>query len=400
MEIDPRRQERARQYARLRRRLFVAELGIGGLYLLAMLVGSGSERLKIAATALSPEIIVVVGLYFVVLDLGYAALLFPLSLFGGFVLPTYFGLSTQRFVSWLFDWAKGICIALVFGLVLIEILYYFLTTMPAYWWLAMSLIILLFTVVLSNLAPIVLVPLFYRLTPLKDRALAQSLVRMAERSRTSVRGVWVMNLSSKTTAANAALMGLGNTRRIVLGDTLLDRYDSDEIETIFAHELGHHVHADIPKMIAEQSIVTLVGLYVVDFAASWTAGKLGYSSLADVAMLPLLALVFAIFALFALPIANTFSRSLERQADEYALEFTGKAQAFKQAMIKLANQNLAELDPAGWVEFVFYDHPSVGKRIRLAEHFALVRQSGNALPGKHPGKLSGTDQSDVGGNGL
>ena len=176
-----------------------------------------------------------------------------------------------------------------------------------------------------------------------------------------------MNLSAKTTAANAALMGLGNTRRIVVGDTMLDRYDPDEIETILAHELGHHVHADIPKMIALQTVVTLVGLYVVSVAAAWAVQRVGYGSLADVGALPLLALVFGVFGAIAMPVSNTFSRWVETQADEYAVSLTRKAEAFKRAMIRLANQTLAEVDPAGWVEFILYDHPAISRRIRLAE---------------------------------
>ena len=116
--------------------------------------------------------------------------------------------------------------------------------------------------ILANLAPVLLLPLFYKLTPLPEGEVRAKTLALAAQARTRVRGVYSMNLSAKTTEANAAVMGLGNTRRIVIGDTLLDRYAPDEIEVVVAHELGHQVHRDIPKLIAVQSIMTLGGFYL------------------------------------------------------------------------------------------------------------------------------------------
>jgi STE24 endopeptidase len=174
-------------------------------------------------------------------------------------------------------------------------------------------------------------------------------------------------MSKRTKAANAALTGLGNTRRIVLGDTLINEFSTDEIETVLAHELGHHVHKDIPILIAFGTLMTVGGLYLASLALNRAVGYFGFSSPADIAGLPALGLVLGAFGLLAQPLENAVSRWRERMADEYALQSTGKTAAFATAFVRLANQNLGEVDPEKWVVFMFFDHPPLGERIKMAE---------------------------------
>lgn len=173
-------------------------------------------------------------------------------------------------------------------------------------------------------------------------------------------------LSEKTTTANAALMGLGNTRRIVLGDTLYQNYSPDEIETILAHELGHHVHHDIAWGLIVESALMVVGFYLADLFLKWSAAQFRYNGIADLAAFPLLTFAIGVFGLTTLPLGNAYSRWRESLADDYALQTTRNAPAFIGAMEKLANQNLAELEPEPWVEFLLYDHPPIGKRLKRA----------------------------------
>ena len=223
---------------------------------------------------------------------------------------------------------------------------------------------------MANLAPVLLLPLFYKFSPLPDGELKQRLVALADRAHTRIQGVFTMHMSSKTTAANAALMGLGNTRRIVLGDTMVDRYTPDEIEVVLAHELGHHVHRDIWKLIISQSLFTLIGLFLFNLCLVWAVEHLHrYLGIADPATLPLLLVLTGVFGFLIAPLTNSYSRAIEYQADEYALEATHMVEPFKSAMTRLANQNLAEIEPVPIVEFLFYDHPSIGKRLTHAEKF-------------------------------
>jgi STE24 endopeptidase len=285
-------------------------------------------------------------------------------------LPQRYGLSTQTPRAWLLDVAKGGALGIALGGTVIEVIYFVLRTAPGVWWLWASAFMLLFNVLLANLAPVLIFPLFFKFKPLDDVELGARLTALAERAGTRVRGVFTMMLSEKTTAANAALMGLGNTRRIVLGDTLYDQYSPDEIETILAHELGHHVHRDIAWGLVVETALTLVGFFAADLFLRWSVALLRYDGISDLAAMPLFALALGAFGAVTLPLGNAFSRWREGRADAYSLQATRNPAAFVGAMEKLANQNLAELEPEPWVEFLLYDHPPIGKRLERGKRFA------------------------------
>jgi len=367
-EIDLTRQKKAKEYARLRHRLLLADLASGGIYLLAFLRGP-SQALKAWALGLTSHPFFAVAFYFWALALIYGVLLFPLDYYGGFVLPHRYGLSTQTRKGWGLDRAKSLFLSLLLGTLILEVIYYLWRAFPSLWWLIAGLFILLFTTLLTNLAPVLILPLFFRLTPLPEGEIVKRLTDLAERAGTKVRGVFTIDLSSKTRAANAALVGLGNTRRIVLGDTLYEGYTPDEIETILAHELGHHAHGDMARGIILQSALILFGFYLTHLALNRGTPLLGFEAPHDIAALPLFALSMGAFLVITTPLANFYSRSREWAADRYALEITRKPEAFVSAMTKLANQNLADVEPEPWVEFLLHSHPAIGKRIKQGEEF-------------------------------
>jgi len=314
-----------------------------------------------------------VALYAVIFGGIYALLDAPLSYYRGFVLPHRYGLSTQSLRAWLWDQVKGAAIGGALALLLIEVMYALLRVSPDWWWLWTALVMLLFTVILSNLAPVLIFPLFYKFTPLDDdddEELVERLTRLAERAGARVRGVYRFDMSSKTVQANAAVAGLGNTRRIILGDTLLDNFSADEIETVLAHELGHHVHGDMGKGILVQSALTLGGLWLASLALEWGVVFFGFNGVADVAAMPWLGLVLGAFGLITSPLSNAYSRWRERLADGYALETTQKPDAFATAMTRLADQNLADADPERWVEVLLHSHPAISRRVAMAEEFS------------------------------
>jgi STE24 endopeptidase len=306
----------------------------------------------------------------------------PLAYYGGFVLPHRYGLSTMTLKGWLGDLLKGLVLGLVLEGLAIELVYALLAFQPNSWWLWVAIVMLFFSVIMANLAPVLIMPLFYKFQPLPEGDLTKRLLALADRAHTRVRGVFTMQMSSKTTAANAALMGLGNTRRIVIGDTMLDRYTPDEIEVVLAHELGHHVHHDLWKLIISQSVLTLAGLYVVNLVLHWAVNTQHYyPGLADAATIPLLLALIGAYGLIIMPIGNSYSRRIEYQADEYALQSTGMVEAFQGAMKRLANQNLSDVEPSLLIEVLFHDHPSVGKRLKHANEYEL-RENGDHVPGE------------------
>jgi len=374
-DIDRGRQEEAKSLAKLRHRLMAVELALGGFFAVALILSGLAQTLKVLVQSSTGRPMLVVAGYFFLLTVTYSVLTFPLEYYGGFRLPHRFGLSNQTLREWLVDEAKSGLLGLALGLIVVETVYFLLGALPDWWWLVTAGLMLVFGVIMANLAPVLLVPIFYKLKLLEDESLEARLKSLAERARTTVRGVYTIDLSSKTKAANAMVMGLGNTRRIVLGDTLLDHYRSDEIETILAHELGHQSRHDLWWGLLLQSLLSVGGLYAANLALRWGVQVLGYSGLDDVASMPFLALVMGAFLAVTTPLVNAFSRWREWMADEYALRITDKPRAFVSAMVRLANQNMADVDPEPWVEFLLYSHPAVGKRIRRGEKAAETKRA-------------------------
>ncbi len=372
MPIDPERQKQAKEYARIRHRLLALNLILSAAAFVLVLTLGLNVWLKQFVLGVTTDVWLSTFLYFAAALVAYELVFFPFSYYSGFVLPHRYGLSTQALRAWLIDVAKGGALGIVLGGLVIEVVYAILRDTPEMWWLWASGFMLLFNVVLANLAPILIFPIFFKFKPLEDAELVTRLTALAERAKTHVRGVYTMMLSEKTTAANAALMGLGNTRRIVLGDTLYQKYSHDEIETILAHELGHQIHHDIGWMLAAQTALTVVGFFIANVFLKWSVAQFGYQGIADLAALPLFGLALGAFGLLTMPVGNALSRWREGMADDYALETTHNAKAFIGAMEKLADQNLGELEPERWVEWLLYDHPPLGKRIKRGEEFAVA----------------------------
>jgi STE24 endopeptidase len=369
--VDPERQKQAKEYARLRRRLWLVETAISAIYALAWLFLGWSIALSswLSTYTTNPWLLVPA---FAAVFGGIAYLIdMPLSYYGGFVLPHRFDQSTQTLKDWILDQVKGLAIALPLGLILLEGVYAFLRAFPDTWWLWTAGGLLLVQVILANLAPVVIAPIFNKYIPLGEEhaELAERLIKLAERANTKVKGVFKFDMSRRTKAANAALTGIGNTRRIVLGDTLINEFTPDEIETVLAHELGHHVHNDLPLLIGFGTVVTMVGLYLASLAMNWVVAYFGFTGVADPAAMPALELILGAYGLILMPLENAVSRWRERLADEYALDATGKNEAFASAFTRLANQNLGEVDPERWVVVLFYSHPSLGERIEMAKNW-------------------------------
>jgi STE24 endopeptidase len=369
VKIDPEKQKRARQYSRINRRLMVVDLVISGVYMLAWIGFGWSEVLKNWLQQFTSNSWLLLLLYVIILGGILFLINLPLSYYQGYTLPHRFELSNQNLSGWVTDQVKGMAIGGVFGMIVLEIIYAVLRASPGFWWLWAALILLVFNVLLANLSPIILMPLFNKFVPLGDEygELTERLMQLANRSGTYVRGVFKFDMSRRTKQANAGLTGLGNTRRIVIGDTLLNEFTTDEIETIMAHELGHQVNKDIPLGIVFGSLTTVVGLFLVSLGLNWGTHLLGLSGPADIAGFPLLLIVIGLYGLVTMPLENGFSRWRERRADEYALELTHNGTAYASALKRLANQNLAETDPEAWVEWLLYSHPALGKRISMAE---------------------------------
>jgi STE24 endopeptidase len=369
-------EDKSRRYHRLRRRAAVlsAVLAAG---LLAFLVASGaSVWLRDVAAALSHRGFahpLTVAAYVVILVLLHDAVMFPLALYRGFVLEQRYGLSSETLRAWAVDHAKAAAVSLVFALLGGQIVYASLVSWPRLWWLTSALVFIAGMIILARMAPIVLMPLFYRFRPLERDALRERLVTLSGRAGVPVLGVYEWGLGDKTRRANAALVGTGGTRRVLLSDTLLAEYSDDEIEVILAHELGHHAHGDIAKGIAIEAALIIGGFAVAAIVLARYWNDVGLTSPADVAGLPLLVLIAGCLGLVSAPLLNALSRRNERRADRYALTMTERPAAFVSAMKRLAAQNLAEPSPSRTAVWLFHTHPPIEQRIEAARRFEHAR---------------------------
>src|SRR5688572_9600214 len=326
--LDPEKQKQAKQYSRIRHRLWLVDTLFSAIYALAWLFIGWSISIRTWLGTITTNEWILVALYVTIFGGIYVIVNLPLGYYSGFVLPHRFGQSNQSFKDWVMDQIKGLVIGAPIGLLLLELLYLALRLTGDAWWLWAAGGLLLFNVILSNLAPILIMPLFNKYVPLGDehKELEERLLTLAKNANTKVQGVFKFDMSKRTKAANAALTGIGNTRRIILGDTLINEFTLDEVETVLAHELGHHVHRDIPVGIVVSGVISLIGLYIASLVLNWGATAFGFSGPADIGALPLFGLTMGLFGVLTMPLNNAYSRWREVRADTYALESTHKPQ--------------------------------------------------------------------------
>ena len=355
----------ATRYHRLQLALGAADLVLTIAALVAAQMSGATRTVAEAVAAHTTWPSIHVAAVAVALGAGLGVLAFPLAVVRGWWLPRRFGLLHQGVGAWLLDRLKGAALGGALALAALEIVYGLLRV-SEHWWLIASAVFAIAYIGLAMVVPVWVLPLFYRLVPLADASLAARLLDLARRVRVPAVGVWVADQSRRSRTANAMLTGIGRTRRIVLFDTLITRFTPDEVESVLAHELAHHVHRDHARGLVVQSLLTLVTLGVADLALRLGARWLGLSGPADPAGLPWLALVLLGVGLLAAPLTNGFSRWMERQADDFAIRTTADVPAFVGAMERLASLNLAERRPHRLVEIMLYSHPSIDRRIARA----------------------------------
>jgi STE24 endopeptidase len=299
---------------------------------------------------------------------GIELLTLPLTFWSSFILEHRYHLSNQSLAAWVWRHIKGYLIGGPVGLVLLLGLYALLWFGGSWWWLWATAGWLAVTLLVGQLLPVLILPLFYKVTRLDDPPLLERLHRLVAGTGLAVEGIYRMDLSAETRKVNAALAGLGRTRRVLLGDTLLEQFTPEEIEVVFAHEVGHHVHRHLPKLVVCSVVLAAAGFWLINVVCRWLAPELGYAGgFTDPAALPLLLFVVSAFGLILTPAQNALSRFFERQCDRYALERTHLRDAYRSAFIKLARINKSDPDPNPLVAWFLYDHPPIRQRLAMAE---------------------------------
>jgi STE24 endopeptidase len=368
-QFDPHRQDLARRYWRAQNMVGWGTFAVVLVCIYSLMELPLSVTVRDWAESVSGNPGVVVGLYALVCAGAWMLLMLPLVFVSSYVVPRRFGLVALSPGKWWLDYAKTVAWTLLVWLVGIELLYWSIRTFPGFWWLPAAVLLWLYLALGEYLAPLTW-RLFVKMRPLEDPVLAQRLTHLAARAGIPAVGVYVVNLSRSTPGANAWLMGMGGTRRIVLADTLLQGYTYDELESILAHELGHHVHNDIPKQLALKGVFLLVAMWLAFAMLDQFAYFGDTRGPADVASMPYLLAALAIEGVLTGLIGGYMSREAERSADLYAMNLTGNPQAFRSSMIKLADQNLLPAQPSSPTLLLGRTHPDIAERISAADRAA------------------------------
>ncbi len=297
----------------------------------------------------------------------YYVLMFPFNIYGSFILEHKFGLTKQKIGDWLKDQLKAGALSYIISVIIFGAFYYILRHNPHNWWLVISLFWIGFSLILAKLTPVFIIPLFFKYKPLSDSALRERIINLSNKMKVKILDVFEIDFSKKTLKANAAFVGWGSTKRILLADTLKDKYSHDEIEVILAHEFAHYQMKHLLKLIIMNALSTVAVFYLIFKTNSYVLNIFGLSSLQDLAAFPVVVMYLMVFGIITQPLGNYISRAFEKDADKAAIKITGFKEAFISMMNKLSDQNLSDRSPNPIIKFLFFDHPPTDERVKMAE---------------------------------
>ena len=352
-------------YNRIKLIFSILETFLIMLFLLVLIFTGLSKDIATFSYQFSSNVYVALIIFILFLLIIQSIISFPFSFYSGYCVEHKYSLSNQTFFRWMWEEIKSSLISIVLSVPLLLLMLYILKNYENNWWVWFGIIIFLFSVVIAKITPTFILPLFYKFKPINDEAIVERLNALCGKENISTKGIFSFNLSKETKKANAFFTGIGKSKSINLSDTLLEQFSIDEIETVFAHELGHNRHKHLWKGMIFNTVVLFLGLYIVSVIFSDLVAHFGYSSISDIAAFPLIFLLLSIYGFIFLPVTNLVSRHHEKEADCYAVKLTDNYTAFESTMLKLADLNLSDKEPNRFVEIFFYGHPSINNRIKF-----------------------------------
>jgi STE24 endopeptidase len=354
-------EDKARAYARIKYRLAIIDI-VYTLFLLLILQVSGINLLlKSYFSTISYSKIIHVALYSATLFISYGVLSFGIDLYRSFVIEHKFNLSNQKLPAWFLDYIKGNALSLLVFIVLIECFFFFIRNYPASWWWMSAIFWMFLTIVIARIFPIVVIPLFFKYKRIENEGLRNAILALAEKMHIKILDVFEIDFSKKSLKCNAAFVGMGRSKRVLLTDTLLKgAFQQKEIEMILAHEFAHYRFRHLIKMVIISSLMIFITFYIF-----FRLDKYGLNA-RDIANLGSWILLFMLFQIIVTPFINWMHRIMERNADGAAIKMIRDKDVFISMMEKLAEQNLAERKPPLWAKIFFYDHPPIEERIEFA----------------------------------
>jgi STE24 endopeptidase len=367
--LDKESQKKARLYEKEKRLLGFASVLLSLSILLVFYFSGLSARL--AHLDIGHSIIWTFLVYVIVFYGMMTVLGFPLAFFSGFVHEHKWNFSNHTVKTWLWEHTKSFLVGLILVIFLLGLLVWIMAILPEWWWLAAALAMAVVSVVFATLFPVVVAPIFNKYTPIDNDELTAALDKILVRGGLKSGGFFKEDMSRQTKKENAFLAGLGKTRRVVLGDNLLENMTVPEIESVIAHEVGHFTYRHIWKSIAIGSCQQLLVFYFIHLLLEWAFPQFLSSTQSNLSLIPLFAILLGGISGFLLaPLNNALSRNFEKQADRYALANIKESRPFMTALAGLANRNLSNAYPEWWVKFLYYSHPPIGERLKLAEEYS------------------------------
>jgi len=366
--LDREKQLQAKLYEKEKRLLGLVSMFLSLGILLTFYYSGFSEWL--ANFSLGHSIIWTFLIYVVTFHLVFALLSFPLHFYSDYLHEHKWKFSNQTVKSWLWESVKSFLVSLVIAFILLGLLFWIMASYPRLWWLIAGLAMGVISVIFATLIPVVILPLFNKYTPIENPELTSALEVILSGGGLKSSGFFKEDMSKQTKKENAFLAGLGKTRRVVLGDNLMDNMSIPEIESIIAHEVGHYKFKHIWKGMAIGLPQQLLVFFLLDLIMRTLFPEFLSSTRVNLTLLPMMAILVGVLSglLFTI-MSNAISRHFEAQSDRYALENINNPNSFLTALAGLADRNLANAYPSWWVKLLYYSHPPIGERLQMAENF-------------------------------
>ncbi len=378
--LDPEKQQQARQYEKEKRILGLAGM-IWSFTVLAGFYFSGlSEHI---AALFSEEAIFGTFLIYGAFFLGFISILsLPVNYSSGYRHEHKWKFSNQTFKDWLWEQGKSFLVSLILFYLVLALLLWIMERFSEIWWLVASLAFAGVSVLFTTLFPVVVLPLFNKYTPIENEQLTAALNNIFLQGGLKSSGFFKQDMSRQTKKENAFLAGLGKTRRVVLGDNLLNNMRNPEIVSIIAHEVGHYRHRHIWKTMGIGTLQQIMVFFIFHEMASRILPGFLESPRANLALLPVMGMLMGVISVLLFgPLSQALSRRFERAADAYALASISDIRDFQTALSGLADRNLANAYPAWWIKLLYYSHPPIGERLKMADDYRDSQAVGSAHSG-------------------
>ena len=307
-------------------------------------------------------------IYVFCFQLSIILLTLPLDYFSGYAHEHKWDFSNHTIKSWLIEQGKSFLVGLVVMWIVLGLLFFIMAEFPRFWWLIAGLASALVSVVFSTLFPVLVFPLFNKYTSIRNKVLIEKLDEILSKEGLKSSGFFMEDMSRNTKKENAFLAGMGKTRRVVLGDNLVNNMSVPEIVSVMAHEVGHYRYKHMWKFIVMGTFQQIIVFFFLDriMRALFIDFLSGFR--ANLTLFPFFVLVLGVIFTFLFnPLGNSISRYFEKQADRYAVENIEEKNSFSQAIAGLANRNLINAYPEKWMKYLFYSHPPVGERLGMVE---------------------------------